>query len=93
MSIDYITCTECGENFADCGEYYVCDNCDRYFCEECGEEYADENGNITEETCPYCKGEKFEDVDVLKYLFKIYNTDYDTIIKEMREEFVRTENR
>lgn len=39
MGVEFYTCDNCGETFADCGEYVSCETCcTKWCCDECAEE-------------------------------------------------------
>ena len=91
MGIDYYVCDVCGETFPDCGEYYTCE-CGRLYCsEECAtsdevEDYPDDvDGDYNFESCKYCRGEAFTDIDILNYMLKKHKTNREKIIKEMKK--------
>lgn len=48
MSVDYLTCNCCEENFPDCGYYVSCESCGTHWCSD---ECAEEDGYISE----HCK--------------------------------------
>ena len=50
MSVDYLTCNYCEENFPDCGYYVLCESCGTNWCSE---ECAEQDGFIGENCAKY----------------------------------------
>lgn len=69
MGVEFYTCDNCGETFADCGEYVSCETCcTKWCCDEC----AEEDGYVGE----HCKlHPDLDDYDLMyEYRKNIVNT-------------------
>lgn len=89
MSIDYLSCKRCNNAFPDCNDYVSCD-CGNIWCDD---ECAEKDGLTIVEiadleiiTCKYCRGEDFDDSDLLEYVLKRLGMTRDYIIKEYKED-------
>lgn len=50
MGVEYYTCTVCGVNFPDCGEYYTCIHCEELICGYCYSDQKKKYGVIDEDS-------------------------------------------
>ncbi|AGY48360.1 hypothetical protein Slash_71 [Bacillus phage Slash] len=85
MGVDYLTCTNCEDNFPDCGPHESCE-CGRRWCtDSCAEsdgfkEGFDEEGyEVT--SCNYCRGEDVEDYQLLQAAMKHLGVDRQGLIE------------
>lgn len=99
MSISWKSCNVCGTTFPDCGDYVYCE-CNRYWCSyECAQEngfteldeddYTEEEWyNLTEEqkrSCNYCRGEEFEDFELLEFALDYFGCTREALITSYKE--------
>jgi hypothetical protein len=73
MGVEFLTCQNCEDNFADCGPHVSCDCGNRWCDDDCassdGYEYKyDEEKNLEESSCNFCRGEDVEDYQLLEAL-------------------------
>jgi len=97
MGVDFYACENCGETYADCGDYFSCD-CGCNFCStECGkyesreptEEEREENDYDEYEeikSCIFCRYEAVTDRQVLLFLCKKYGILEEDANKECIED-------
>lgn len=87
MSVDYYVCNYCGETFPDCGKYISCECGNRWCSDECAE--ADgfrvdvDTDKEYDTSCAYCRGEKFEDYEILDKALELLKMSRDELIKLM----------
>lgn len=87
MGVDYFTCAnpECGDTFADCGDYDTCHSCEKMFCgrtcsgiEETESDFECEQcGETHEHTCLLCRSEIITDDRLVAFLLKEYGLTRD----------------
>jgi hypothetical protein len=74
MGVDYYTCQNCGQTYADCSYYFTCTNCESGFCsDKCGGrkvEKASASGKYwdDETSCVLCREEVIPDSDMVNFL-------------------------
>jgi len=87
MGSEQFVCDGCGdaEEVIGCESWY-CNKCGKSWCSQ---ECADEDGlerdedNYGNDSCKYCRKEKFTDDQILKYALKKLKTTKAKIVKEM----------
>ena len=79
MGVDFFPCDYCGESICDVGDYERCD-CGRAWCDRKCAEFDGQDRE--EDNCAYCRNEKAEDCDILKYLLNKYNLNRGDVEKE-----------
>jgi hypothetical protein len=95
MGVDWYSCETCGETFPDCGDYVWCE-CGRHWCsDDCAESdgfrqeedgYTPKGSSYEQETsCNYCRGEEFEDAEVLNLALEILGKSRDELAKILKE--------
>ena len=88
MSIDYKTCSCCGEAFPDVMDYAMCEKCGAIFCEDCMDGLVlNEYGEVTKESCPICNGKTIDSDEFLDWLFEYAEIPFDRHSYE--EEFIK----
>lgn len=92
MSIDYLTCANCGENFCDCGDFVSCECGKVWCCYECAESdgFIEDEENLDEydeptRSCNFCRNQDFEDCDLLELAMKLLQCDREFLINKMNE--------
>jgi hypothetical protein len=94
MGVDWYPCETCGEAFPDCGDYVYCE-CGRNYCsEKCAEVdgfrheedgYLPPGGKWEQETsCNYCRGEEFEDDEILAEALTLLGKKREEIIEILK---------
>ena len=81
MSVDFFECHNCGATVCECGPYISCESCGRsWYDRECAEYegFKIDGGDNPFSTCSFCRGEAFEDIELLNYIL-------------MREEITRAQ--
>jgi hypothetical protein len=89
MGVDFYPCECCGHVFADCGYFVSCEGCGRYWCDDdCAEsdgyictEVDDGEDILEESTCSYCRGESFEDSEILSLALELLRKSHDELTK------------
>ena len=77
-------CSICDKKLTRNMFFYTCVDCGTKYCKSCGDaivnyQYLD----VSEDNCPYCRGQGFKDADIIDYMLSKYKVEYNTIIKEM----------
>jgi len=93
MSIDYLSCSHCGDGFPDVIDYISCDCGRTWCCLECAEEDGfmemPEIGSTEEEypatSCKYCREEDFDDSELLEFALDFFCSDREEIIEEYKK--------
>jgi len=88
MGVDWYPCESCGDTFPDAGYYVYCEGCGRQWCSDgCAssdgyECPVDEEGEeiIEESTCGYCRGEQFDDDEILAEALNLLGKSREDII-------------
>lgn len=88
MSVDYYSCNYCGETFPDCGDYVSCEGCGNCWCsEECAEEQGFridvDNDEEYSTSCNFCRGEDYEDYELLEKALELLKISREDLIKLM----------
>jgi hypothetical protein len=82
MGIDYYTCANCGDAFADCNDYFSCEHCYEHFCtDECGGKETEDNDDPDSDaeimSCIFCRREVTHDYDMIQFLLDKLSLTYD----------------
>lgn len=98
MSVDWITCSICGNNFPDCGPHGRCSGCGSALCEECHKEQFDKYGGPEEGSwgadnygtwsaakCDKCSGEIIYNDDIAVYLLEKLGITRDQVVEEIKQ--------
>lgn len=84
MGIDFLVCTNCTETFADCGEYYDCEECGNVFCSiDCAKP---ESLDADRMDCCICRKEEANDYILLHVLLRHYKITREDAMKIWQEE-------
>jgi len=87
MGESWSTCYYCGEPMSDYRhDIQYCENCDReWCCVDCAEEdgfIKNEDGSTS---CSHCRGENFNDSELLGFALEMYSNTRENLIKEYKE--------
>jgi hypothetical protein len=99
MGVSFYICHYCKYTFPDCGPYERCESCGRHWCSD---EYDDcakkeglrkseesDNYGIYESTCSFCRDEKVEEHELLKFL--LYVTEL--TLEEAEKQYFQWKNK
>ena len=79
MGAEFLSCSYCGEGFSDYDAGWTSCRCGRDWCSpECAEAdgYREVNG---EQSCNYCRGEDFEDYELLNFVISALGVNREEI--------------
>jgi len=107
MGQDWYSCDVCGEAVSDYHPEYTSCECGKTFCDdECASEAGfvrydeDYEGEIPthpkhgwelESSCAYCRGEIFEDDELLEFALKLLEIDRGELVKRYKSKEVNNE--
>lgn len=89
MGAEFLSCSYCGEGFSDYDAGWTSCRCGRDWCSpECAEAdgYREANG---EQSCNYCRGEDFEDYELLNFVISALGVNREDLVafyKESRDQ-------
>lgn len=89
MGAEFLSCSYCGEGFSDYDAGWTSCRCGRDWCSpECAEAdgYREVNG---EQSCNYCRGEDFEDYELLNFVISALGVNREDLVafhKESRDQ-------
>jgi hypothetical protein len=102
MGVDWLGCDYCGETFPDCGDFVEC-GCGNKWCDRvCAEGDGYEHNKLTtedaneyeyEKSCVYCRGEKFEDSELLEYCLELLGFSKEELIKRYKNSYGMKEDK
>lgn len=81
MGVDYYNCHNCDAVFADCGEYYSCnDACRHHFCRSCKDCVWGVGYDLA---CIFCSNEKVTQEELLEHALERLGTTAAVLITEI----------
>jgi len=94
MGVDWYPCESCGETFPDAGYFVSCECGYRWCSDECAESdgvrpeedgFTPKGSEWEQETsCKFCRGEDFEDYEILLEAFNLLGKSREEIIEILK---------